>query len=82
MQYRNPEFHSQTNTLLPERSVESRWSLSSKDLGAGCLGNAVRKRKFEVFGEELLDVRALDVFSLLEFDDLEDLFAPRKQEAL
>jgi hypothetical protein len=35
----------------------------------------VRKGEFEVFGEELFDVWALDVFSLLKFDDLEDLFA-------
>jgi hypothetical protein len=36
----------------------------------------VRKGKFEVLGEELLDVGALDVFSLLEFDNLEDLRNP------
>jgi hypothetical protein len=34
----------------------------------------VRKREFEVLGEELLDVWALDVLVLLEFDNLEDLF--------
>jgi hypothetical protein len=34
----------------------------------------VRKGEFEVLGKELLDVGALDVFSLLEFNDLEDLF--------
>jgi hypothetical protein len=37
----------------------------------------VRKREFEVLGEKLLDVWALDVFSLLEFYDFEDLFVPR-----
>jgi hypothetical protein len=35
----------------------------------------VRKREFEVLGEELLDVGALDVVGLLEFNNLEDLFA-------
>ena len=35
----------------------------------------MREREFEVLGEELLDVGALDVFSLLEFDNLEDLLA-------
>jgi hypothetical protein len=35
----------------------------------------VRKREFEVLGEELLDVWALDVVGLLEFNNLEDLFA-------
>jgi hypothetical protein len=34
----------------------------------------VRKREFEVLGEELLDVGALDVVGLLEFNNLEDLF--------
>lgn len=33
----------------------------------------MREREFEVLGEELLDVGALDVVGLLEFDDLEDL---------
>ena len=33
----------------------------------------MRKRKFEVLGEELLDVRALDVVGLLELNDLENL---------
>jgi hypothetical protein len=33
----------------------------------------VRKWEFEVLGEELLDVWALDVVSLLEFNNLEDL---------
>ncbi len=33
----------------------------------------MRKRELEVLGKELLDVRALDVVGLLEFDNLEDL---------
>lgn len=33
----------------------------------------MRKREFEVLGEELLDVWALHVIGLLEFNDLEDL---------
>tara|TARA_R110002060_G_scaffold51884_3_gene62909 strand:- start:1463 stop:1684 length:222 start_codon:yes stop_codon:yes gene_type:complete len=33
----------------------------------------VRKGEFEVLGEELLDVWALDIIGLLELDDLEDL---------
>ena len=37
------------------------------------LGDAVRKRKFEILGEELLDVWALDIVSLFELNDLEDL---------
>jgi hypothetical protein len=34
----------------------------------------VRKREFEILGEELLDIGAFDVFGLLEFDDLKNLF--------
>jgi hypothetical protein len=33
----------------------------------------VRKRELEVLGKELLDVWSLDVLSLLELNDLEDL---------
>ena len=40
------------------------------------------KRELEVFGKELLDVGALDVFGLLELDDLEDLFAARLAKPL
>ena len=35
----------------------------------------MRKREFEVLGEELLDVGALDVVGLLEFNNFENLFA-------
>lgn len=34
----------------------------------------MRKREFEVLGEELFDVWALDVLVLLELDDLQNLF--------
>ena len=37
----------------------------------------MRKREFEVFGNELLDVWALDVGRLLNLDNLEDLVAAR-----
>lgn len=33
----------------------------------------MRKWKFEVLGEELLDVWTLDIIGLLELDDLKDL---------
>jgi hypothetical protein len=33
----------------------------------------MRKREFEVLGEELLDVWSLDVVGLLEFNNLENL---------
>jgi hypothetical protein len=61
-------------TLSPDCSVEGWWSLANEELGASCLGDAVRKREFEVLGEELLDIGALDVVGLLEFNNLEDLF--------
>jgi hypothetical protein len=65
--------HKPALTLSTTRSVESRWSLPNKDLGAGCLRNAMRERESEVLGEELLDIGALDIVGLLELDDLEDL---------
>lgn len=58
---------------IPARSVESGWSFCGEDLGAGCLGDAVRKREFEVLGKELLDVWALDIFGLLDLNNLENL---------
>lgn len=42
----------------------------------------MRKREFEVLGEELLDVGALDVVGLLEFNNLEDLFAIHQHAGL
>ena len=39
----------------------------------GSLGDTVREREFEVLGEELLDVWALDVVGLLELNHFEDL---------
>ena len=39
----------------------------------GSLGYTVREREFEVFGEELLDVWALDVVGLLELNYFENL---------
>jgi hypothetical protein len=41
----------------------------------------VRKWEFEVLGKQLLDVGALNVFGLLEFNNLEDLFAVGQYEA-
>lgn len=78
----NTRFRPKPNNLSPNQtspgpssthSVESRWSAAGEDLLAGRLGNAVREGEFEVLGEELLDVGALDIFGLLELDDLEDL---------
>jgi len=37
----------------------------------------MRKGEFEIFGEELLDVWALDVVGLLELNNFEDLFEIR-----
>ena len=35
--------------------------------------NAMWKRKFEIFGEKLLQVRPLDIAGLLDFDNFKDL---------
>lgn len=48
--------------------------MSSEDFLAVSLGNAVREREPEVLGEELLDVWSLDVGSLLDLLDFEDLY--------
>jgi hypothetical protein len=69
----HPFIPSQPN-FIPKHLVEGRWSLSDEELGAGRLGNAVRKWEFQALGQELLNVWTLDVVCLLEFDDLEDLF--------
>jgi len=37
----------------------------------------MRKGEFEIFGEELLDVWALNVVGLLELNNFEDLFEIR-----
>ena len=44
-----------------------------KDLLAGSFRNAMRKRKFELLGEELLDIRALYVVCLVDLHYFEDL---------
>ena len=55
------------------RLSKSRWSRRAEDLLGAGLGDAVRERELEVLGQELLDVRALDVVGLLELDNAEDL---------
>jgi len=47
--------------------------VSSEDLLADGLVDAVGERELEVLGEELLDVGTADVRGLLDLDDLEDL---------
>jgi hypothetical protein len=66
-------FHPKPSTPSHTRSIESWWSFGGKELLANCLGDAVRKREFEVLGEELLDIWSLDVVGLLEFNNLENL---------
>lgn len=48
--------------------------MSSEDFLAGSLGNAVRERESEVLSKELLDVWSLDVSSLLDLLDFENLY--------
>lgn len=48
--------------------------MSSEEFGLGIgFGDTVGKREFEALGQQLLDVRALDVVGLLELDDFENL---------
>jgi hypothetical protein len=47
------------------------WSVRDEQLlGAGA---AVRKREFEVLGDQLLDVRSLNVVGVGDFNDFENL---------
>lgn len=52
---------------------KSSWSVGGEELLRGGLRDAVGERESEIFGEELFDVRPLDVGSLLDFNDFEDL---------
>lgn len=47
--------------------------MSREDAPGGFLGNAVRKRKFEVLGEKLFDVWSSDICRLHDLDNFEDL---------
>jgi hypothetical protein len=38
----------------------------------------VRKREFEILGDQLFDVRSLDLLDAVEFDYLQDLFLEGK----
>lgn len=73
-----PTFPSQSlpryTIICAIRLVEGGWTLGGEDSGTGSLGDAVWEWELEVLGKELLDVWALDVLSLLELDDLEDLY--------
>ena len=72
---RNP--HWTQENQLPRTTTtklgESRGALGAEDLLAGDLGDTVGERESQVLGQELLDVRALDVVGLLELDNTEDL---------
>lgn len=54
---------------------KSRGSLRAEQLLAADLANAVGQGEAKIFREELLDVGALDIIALLEFDDAENLDA-------
>lgn len=47
--------------------------MRSKDLSGSLLGDAVGEGELEALGDELFDVWAADIGSLLNLDDLEDL---------
>lgn len=48
--------------------------MRSEDLLGSSLGDTVRKRELEVLLDELLHVGALEVSSLLNLDNLENLY--------
>lgn len=49
--------------------------MSGEQSLAGGLGHTMRQREFEVLGEQLFDVRALDIIGLLKLNDFEDLWS-------
>ncbi len=52
---------------------KSRRPLRAEDLLCGDLRNTVGQGELQVLGDELLDVGTLDVISLLQLDDTQDL---------
>ena len=64
-----------TNQTLPPKTTLSkrRGPLRKEDLLRRGLGDAVGEREGQVLGDQLLDVWSLDVLTLLELDDAEDL---------
>lgn len=65
----NPARPFETRNILSEGG----WPLRAEQLLVGRFADAVGKREFQVLGDELLDVRSLDVVVLLELDNAEDL---------
>jgi hypothetical protein len=55
---------------------ESRGSLGAEDLAGADLADAVGERELQVLGDQLADVRALDVLALLDLDDAENVDRP------
>lgn len=74
--YASPSFTIQCANKEKHASIESRGPVCGEDLLAGAPTNTVRKRKFQVLGEELLDVWAANVIGLLNLNDLEDMNRP------
>ena len=68
--------NSPSSTTIPKETTnlgESRWAGGGEDLLLADLGDTVGQRESEVLGEELLDVRALDIIGLLELNNAENL---------
>jgi hypothetical protein len=60
---------------------ESRGSLGAEDLAGADLADAVGERELQVLGDQLADVRALDVLALLDLDDAENLLISQLADA-
>lgn len=54
--------------------MEGAWSLGREDLASNALGHAMWEGKLQILCEKLLEVWTLDIGSLLDLDDFEDLF--------
>jgi hypothetical protein len=58
---------------IPCSTLPSAGPLSGEDLLSNAPGNTMRERKFQVFGEQLSNIRTLDILGLGNFDHTDDL---------
>lgn len=62
--------------------MEGAGPLGNKHLLCRALRHAVRQRELQVLGDELFDVRATDIGSLFDLDDLENLIVVKNDRQL
>jgi hypothetical protein len=58
---------------IPCYNLPSTGPLSRENLLSNALGNTMRQRKFQVLGEQLSNIRTLDILGFGNFDHTDDL---------